>query len=67
MDFDLILKGGRVVDPSQGLDGVADVAFAGGKVACVGPRLEAGTATDVQDVSGRVVTPGDVLASLSQR
>jgi dihydroorotase len=58
MQYDLILRGGRVVDPLQGLDGVADVAFAGGKVACVGPRLEAGTATDVQDVSGRVVTPG---------
>ena len=36
MPFDLILRGGRVIDPSQNLDRVTDVAFAGGKVAEVG-------------------------------
>lgn len=55
---ELILRGGRVVDPSQGLDAVADVAFAGGKVKAVGPGLEAGPGTEVRDVSGRIVTPG---------
>ena len=40
MAFDLILRNGRVIDPSQNLDRVADVAFAGGKVAKVGERLE---------------------------
>ena len=39
MTYDLILRGGRVIDPSQKLDAVADVAFAGGKVARVGPHL----------------------------
>ncbi len=58
MQYDLILRGGRVIDPSQGLDGIADVAFAGGKVARVASRLEAGAGTDVRDVAGRVVTPG---------
>jgi dihydroorotase len=58
MTFDLILRGGRVVDPSQKLDTISDVAFAGGKVARVGPRLEAGPGTAVRDVSGRIVTPG---------
>ncbi|MEM7775003.1 MAG: amidohydrolase/deacetylase family metallohydrolase [Pseudomonadota bacterium] len=57
MDFDLILKGGRVIDPSQDIDGVADVAFADGKVAQVGPSLPVGTA-EVRDVSGHIVTPG---------
>ena len=33
MPFDLILRGGRVIDPSQKLDAVTDIAFAGGKVA----------------------------------
>ena len=33
MTYDLILRGGRVIDPSQKLDGVMDVAFSGGKVA----------------------------------
>jgi len=35
MPFDLILRGGRVVDPSQKLDAVTDVAFADGKVALI--------------------------------
>src|SRR5215468_4509296 len=56
--YDLILRGGRVIDPSQQLDGVADVAFAAGKVARVGPKLEAGPATDIRDVSGAIVVPG---------
>lgn len=58
MAFDLIIRNGRVVDPSQQLDAVCDVAFSGGKVARVGPRLEAGQGTAVRDVSGLIVTPG---------
>ena len=58
MTYDLILRGGRVVDPSQNLDTVTDVAFSGGKVARVGPKLEGGPATDIRDVTGRIVTPG---------
>ena len=57
MSYDLILKGGRVIDPSQNLDQVTDVAFSGGKVAKVGSGLEAGGA-DVRDVSGFIVSPG---------
>lgn len=56
MTFDLILRNGRVIDPSQKLDTVADVAFAGGKVARIGPNLDG--ALDVRDVSGLIVTPG---------
>lgn len=56
MSFDLILKGGRVVDPSQNMDAIADVAFAGGKVAAIGPGL--GAANAVRDVKGKIVTPG---------
>lgn len=58
MAFDLILKGGRIIDPSQRFDGVADVAFAGGKVARIGADLTAEAATEVRDVSGYIVTPG---------
>jgi dihydroorotase len=58
MVYDLILRGGRVIDPSQKLDGVADVAFSAGKVARIGPKLEAGPNTDVRDVSGLIVAPG---------
>lgn len=54
---DLLLRGGHVIDPRNGLDGVADVAIAGGKVAAVGPDLK-GTAARLVDVSGLYVTPG---------
>jgi hypothetical protein len=36
MTYDLILRGGRVVDPSQNIDGIMDVAFTDGS--CVNPR-----------------------------
>ncbi len=55
MAHDLVLKGGRVVDPSQNLDSVADVAFANGKVSAVGTGLK-GKAE--RDVSGFIVSPG---------
>ena len=58
MPFDLILRGGRVVDPSQRLDAVTDVGFAYGKVAVIGNALRAEPGTDVRDVSGYIVTPG---------
>src|SRR5262249_12923628 len=58
MTFDLILRGGRVIDPSQGIDQVADVAFAGGKVARVDREVRAERGTEVRDVSGYIVTPG---------
>src|SRR5450755_4280712 len=58
MAFDLILRGGRVLDPSQKLDAVTDIAFADGKVAKVGSELKADPGTDVRNVSGYIVTPG---------
>ena len=58
MTYDLILRGGRVVDPSQKLDAVTDVAFAQGKVARIGTALRPDATTDVRDVSGLIVTPG---------
>jgi dihydroorotase len=58
MPFDLVLRGGRVVDPSQKLDAVTDIAFSGGKVAMVGNALKVDPGTEVRDVSGYIVTPG---------
>src|SRR5919205_3596323 len=58
MTIDLILRGGRVIDPSQKLDAVSDVAFANGKVAQIGTGLKADSRTEVRDVSGTIVTPG---------
>ncbi|MCX7341971.1 MAG: amidohydrolase/deacetylase family metallohydrolase [Hyphomicrobiales bacterium] len=58
MNYDLILKGGRVIDPSQNLDGIRDVAFAAGRVAACGKDLKPGADTEVRDVSGYIVSPG---------
>jgi dihydroorotase len=58
MAIDLILKGGRIIDPSQHLDAVADIGFAGGKVAAISASLAADAGTEVIDVSGLIVTPG---------
>jgi len=58
MTYDLILRGGRVIDPSQTLDTVTDVAFAGGRVARLGADLKGDGTTEVCDVSGAIVTPG---------
>lgn len=55
MTYDLVLKNGRVIDPSQGIDRVTDVAFQDGKAAAVGDGL---AGRDSRDVSGRIVTPG---------
>ncbi len=55
MAHDLVLKGGRVIDPAQGVDGVMDVAFAGGRVAAVGPGL---SGAEERDCAGLIVTPG---------
>ncbi len=58
MKAELILRGGRVIDPSQNIDRVADVAFAGGKVLAVGANLAAGPGTEIRDVAGKIVSPG---------
>ena len=58
MSYDLILRGGHVIDPAQNIDGVMDVGFIGGKSAGVAKSLKAGARTEVRDVKGYVVTPG---------
>ena len=56
--YDLLLKGGNLLDPAQGIDGRRDVAFQGGKVAAVAERIDPQDAASVVDVSGKLVTPG---------
>ena len=58
MEFDLILRGGRVLDPAAGLHGIADVAFTDGKVAAVGDAARAGRGQQERDVAGCLVIPG---------
>ena len=55
---DLILRGARVIDPSQNIDRVSDVRFTAGVVAAIGEQLQPGPSTEVRDLRGQVLTPG---------
>jgi len=56
--WDLVLRGGRVIDPESGLDAVRDVAVAAGRIAAVGTSLTARASRGDVDVAGQVVTAG---------
>jgi dihydroorotase len=55
--YDLVLKGGRVLDERNGIDAVLDVAIRDGRIAAVGDGLAA-KASRVEDVGGSIVAPG---------
>ena len=55
--YDLVLQGGRLIDPSQDIDATRDIAFADGRVAEVAARIDA-PAQEVRDIGGLIVTPG---------
>jgi dihydroorotase len=56
--YDLLIKGGRVIDPSRRLDAVRDVAITGGRIAAVESNLAAADAASTIDATGRLVVPG---------
>jgi dihydroorotase len=56
--YDLVLKGGRVIDPANRLNGIMDVAVSGGKIAAVAQDIPASQAGKVVNVTGLYVTPG---------
>src|SRR5437763_13142807 len=56
--FDLLLRGGRVICPATGIDGVRDVAVRNGKIAAVQADILPSSAKEVVDVAGQLVLPG---------
>ena len=54
MRFDLVIKGGRVLDPGEGLDGDLDVAIDGGRIAAVERGIPAESAARTIDATGQV-------------
>jgi dihydroorotase len=56
--YDLVLKGGHVIDPKNGIDAVRDVAIKDHKIAAVAEHIQGGPGAKVVDVSGFYVTPG---------
>jgi dihydroorotase len=55
--YDLVIKGGRVIDPSMGLDATRDIAIAGGRIAAIEASIAAGAA-ETLDARGKLVTAG---------
>jgi len=58
LPYDLLLKGGHVIDPANGRDTLLDVAISGSVIARVAPQIPASHAATTVDVSGCTVTPG---------
>jgi dihydroorotase len=57
-EYDLVLKGGHVIDARNGISAVRDVAIKDGRIAAVSPGLDPRTALKLVDVSGLYITPG---------
>ncbi|MEA2511314.1 MAG: dihydroorotase [Thermomicrobiales bacterium] len=56
--YDLLIKGGTLIDPAQGVHDRRDVAFASGMVAAVAPEIAADEASETIDAGGKLVVPG---------
>ena len=56
--FDLVIKGGDVLDPSQSLRGKRDIGIRWGAIEAIEPEIPAARALKTIDASGKLVTPG---------
>lgn len=56
--YDILLRGGRVICPTSGIDGIKDVAILDGRIAAVEDTILSSSSTEVVDVSGKLVLPG---------
>ncbi len=53
-----LIRGGRVIDPSRGTDGIADVLLSEGRIEAVGRNIAQGDGVEMVDAAGKVVAPG---------
>src|SRR6478672_9164160 len=56
--YDVVLKGGHVIDPANAIDGVMDIAVSGNRIAAVGPNLAAKPGGRTVNAGGLCVVPG---------
>ena len=66
-EFDLVIRGGRVIDPAQGLDHAADVGISAGQIAAIRPSIPATAAAKSIDATGKLVVPGLIDIHLHAR
>ena len=57
-EYDLLLKGGYVIDPKNGISGRRDVAISDGTIAAVSESIDASKADRTLDVADLIITPG---------
>jgi dihydroorotase len=57
-EYDVLIKGGRVIDPARNVDRIADVAIARGRIAALRSGIPASSAAETIDASGKLVVPG---------
>lgn len=58
MEVDVLIKGGRIVSPGNGIDQVGDVAIHGGRIVAVDRNIEPSSTFEIVDATGLLVTPG---------
>ena len=58
MQCDLLVKGGRLIDPLSGTDARRDIAITDGRILAIEADIAADNAAKVVDAAGRIVTPG---------
>src|SRR5690625_3161842 len=57
-DYDLVIKGGHLIDPKNSIDGVMDIAISDGQIARVTTNISASSGERVVDATGLYITPG---------
>ena len=66
-EYDLVIRGGRVIDPSRRMDQAADVGIRAGKIAAIKPSIPASAAAEAIDARGMIVAPGLIDVHLHAR
>ena len=66
-EYDLVIRGGRVIDPAQKIDRLGDVAIRGGRIASISPNIPAEAASETLDAKGKLVVPGLIDVHLHAR
>jgi len=65
--YNIVIKGGHVIDPKNNIDGLMDIAVSAGKIALVARNIDATNALQVVDATGMYVTPGLIDMHVHER
>jgi dihydroorotase len=66
-DYDLVIRGGRVIDPAQRIDRIVDVAIRGGQIAALRRDIPLSASAESIEARGKLVVPGLIDVHLHAR